>query len=147
MLTLKQYREFVSNARFLVTIEKDYKFFTYLNGDFTIEKKGKIVFSSFNFYEALSEFNHLVSKLDDSWCNVSVSTGTMHVDDVFNSLVGFLPQSLIDFYLGEETIEEKEMVLNEKIWEFMNEIAPKGYYFGSHPGDGSDFGFWEEDSF
>ena len=25
----------------------------------------------------------------------------------------------------------------------LNDIAPDGYYFGAHPGDGSDFGFWE----
>lgn len=25
----------------------------------------------------------------------------------------------------------------------LNRVAPKGYYFGSHPGNSSDFGYWE----
>ena len=36
-------------------------------------------------------------------------------------------------------------VLYEDIWDAMNEIAPDGYYFGSHPGDGADYGFWKEE--
>jgi hypothetical protein len=24
----------------------------------------------------------------------------------------------------------------------LNDLAPAGYYFGAHEGDGSDFGFW-----
>lgn len=27
----------------------------------------------------------------------------------------------------------------------LNDLAPDGYYFGSHEGDGSDFGFWPLD--
>ena len=31
----------------------------------------------------------------------------------------------------------------EQIFDYMNEIAPEGYYFGSQEGDGALFGFWE----
>jgi len=34
-------------------------------------------------------------------------------------------------------------IVREVVWDAMDEIAPDGYYFGAHPGDGSDYGYWE----
>jgi len=38
--------------------------------------------------------------------------------------------------------EDMAWIVNEIAWDAMNDIAPPNYYFGSHPGDGSDYGFW-----
>ena len=35
--------------------------------------------------------------------------------------------------------------LLEIVMDALNDCAPEGMYFGAHPGDGSDFGFWTEE--
>ena len=37
--------------------------------------------------------------------------------------------------------EEASYYLDD-IFDALDSVAPEGYYFGAHPGDGSDFGFW-----
>jgi hypothetical protein len=39
--------------------------------------------------------------------------------------------------------EEIAFLVNEELWDVLNDYAPEGYYFGSHEGDGSDFGYWK----
>ena len=30
-----------------------------------------------------------------------------------------------------------------ELFDLLNVYGPEGYYWGAHPGDGSDFGYWE----
>lgn len=38
--------------------------------------------------------------------------------------------------------EDTSMFLNEDLWDALNSQSPPYCYFGAHPGDGSDYGFW-----
>ena len=104
--------------------------------------------------------------LSKEFKNVSLSHATMRTQDLIPVFMDFLKTNANDKYLKiikdnnliedffwpddeHEYWEAEDTVyfLNEDLFNILNEIAPEDCYFGSHIGNGSDYGFWEaEDS-
>jgi len=85
----------------------------------------------------------------------SVSSATMQVEDLIPRFVcvlrslGHEDGKLDDIERRIETEPESYYNsddamydLNEDLFDMLNEHAPPFCYFGSHPGDGADYGFW-----
>ena len=45
--------------------------------------------------------------------------------------------------ISEELADHISWLINEDCFNYLNDIAPKKFYFGSQEGDGACFGFWK----
>lgn len=86
----------------------------------------------------------------------SVSSGSLKTCDIipmflevirdtpeYVQLLGVIPSHA----LAENDVEwwdsEDAEAIRSRLFDVLNPYAPDGYYFGAHPGDGADFGFWK----
>jgi hypothetical protein len=94
--------------------------------------------------------------------NVSIIHGTHRIQDLIPAFLDALeeywpeayegyvaaPFGPIPSYVQDEGDEsawwdsDDAQFLLEALFEQLDGCAPEGFYFGAHPGDGSDFGFW-----
>lgn len=99
--------------------------------------------------------------LGPEWIDASVSTGTLRRADLIPAFIDVLAEvdkdkarkyndeyGTIDFDSDKGMSEADELLM--ELFDALEAIAPEwfgsGYiYFGAHPGDGADFGFWVED--
>jgi hypothetical protein len=93
-------------------------------------------------------------RLGPEWVG-SVSSGTMREEDLIPAFEAVLdaagagydrPDAVARLLAGEGLAgaewAEVAWYLNEDLFGALCDIAPEGCYFGSHPGDGADYGFW-----
>lgn len=100
-------------------------------------------------------------RLSADYVGYSVSWGTLKPDDLAQAFIHFLRSVRDEVDLHGLDLDEADEALAQALeaedWEYadhilwewlgntLDSIAPEGCYFGAHPGDGSDFGFWYED--
>ena len=97
-----------------------------------------------------------MAQLGKEWAGSSVSHATLREEDMIPAFERVLdlagveyerPAAVDKLLLGQPLtdpeLEEVGYYVNETLFDLLNSIAPEGTEFGAHPGDGSDFGFWE----
>lgn len=78
----------------------------------------------------------------------SVSSGTMRREDLIPTFEKVLEILSPASHTGDYDCDVDNLSDGEKVDYLieldseLNSFAPTGYYFGAHPGDGADFGFW-----
>lgn len=88
----------------------------------------------------------------------SISHGTMRTQDLipaFMEVIHDTPEyvqlmNAVPFHALEDKSaawwdSEEASQLLESLFDTLDGYSPEGYSFGSHPGDGSDYGYWETD--
>jgi len=97
-----------------------------------------------------------MTQLSKEWTGRSVSYATLREEDLIPAFERVLDVAGVEYErpalvdklllgqpLADSEWEEVGYYVNETLFDLLDGIAPEGTSFGAHPGNGSDFGFWE----
>ena len=83
----------------------------------------------------------------------TVISGTLRVKDLLPALANELERIQGKYYLDllcavkhVDIESEAAAFLVDDLYGALNELAPEGYYFGGHPGDPADIGWWRHEA-
>lgn len=109
-----------------------------------IRKSGGFILS-----EGTLNLEHLLAKAYDLIVpRYQIRSGFKLADEIAKVLnyKGGSPYASQESYYGNLKIIDMETasyLWNEVVYNFFNELSPKGYYFGSHMGDGACIGWFK----
>lgn len=93
----------------------------------------------------MGSLSHGTLKTDDLLSTFADALADLDTDKRYSDLIAecrFYSEALAEDRLNDVGIEHADYLLNEDLFEALNDFAPPYFYFGAHPGDGADFGFW-----
>lgn len=98
---------------------------------------GTLIHGTLREEDLLEAFGNELMRLDPS-----------NFDRITNAWLDVHPPQQAEGWPTREWVDAHPEDAQEMIQEFadaLDELSPPGHYFGAHPGDGADFGFWPHD--
>jgi len=85
----------------------------------------------------------------EEYRNRSVSSETLKTQDLAERFLSVLedlnPKAKVSFALPESWDSDEAQDAFEELCQLLEDNEPGGCYFGTHPGDAAEFGFWSHD--
>lgn len=97
---------------------------------------GTLIHGTLRNEDLIPAFKRLFFSLDKSRCRDFMNAN----DNLLKALCDLECHIENDWWESEEAT-----FICDELNDILNGYAPEGHYFGAHPGDGSDFGFWPID--
>jgi hypothetical protein len=100
-------------------------------------EEGTVVEGTMRTEDLIRAFGHTLRECDYS--------GYQQVKSYYAPVLAYMRDHAGELYGAPASLLDSAEHMREELYDRLDEVAPEGMYFGAHPGDGADFGFWTID--